>query len=679
MSRKASIILMFLVTIMISSSLVAADDGLAAMQRGPLAQIEQEYRAGELTLDEKVLLQITAIRDRHNLPSKYQALAASTDPASLRGVTPVLAEIRSSWDLLSDETRRTVTLALTRVGADSVYVSPSGYYLLHYSLSPDPNAVPGEDLDGNEVPDFVEKCAAYCDSSMTKHQELGYRLPPSDGGAGGDEKFDVYFQNMAYYGYAVLESYGPEPWNDYISYLVLNNNFEGFPPNQDPEGDVAGAAKATAAHEFHHCVQFSYDGGEGLWIMELDATWMEDIVFDHSDDNYGYLPSYFDYPQTSLMHETGSHPYGSFIWHSFLAEKFDTSLMVSIWEGARYDAAFDVLSDTLSEQHGWTPDSAMAEFAVWNYCTDIHDDGEHYEEASSYPLVSVGASHSTYPISVQNSPAAVGGYAAAYVAFYPDGELGKLRVVFNGSDSREWAVYIIKSTAPDQHQFEKAVLNPEDFTSTIEVPEFSSYQVVTLVGINISEFSEGALFTYSAEVIPPYDMTSRLLPTEPPAIYSGASRDFECQAFNTSILLDVFNFIVWDDLGWIPLDTIARGVYPEDSVTVPVSVHPPQGTAFGTQSTLYFKVESPGDPTISQTHIMTAEAVMQRGDVDFSGQTDVADIVYLVNYSFHGGSAPVPTQEVADFDCSGQVDVADLVAYVGYAFHGGPDCPCRPY
>ncbi len=676
MRRKASIILILFLGVCSATTLSAEDK---AAVRGPLSAIEQDYQSGLLSLDEKVLLQIAAIKDSRNLPPEYQSLSASMNRAELRGVTPMLLDIRAKWDLLSDETRRTVTLALARFGTAYTYASPSGYFLLHYNLAPDPDAVPGDDLDGNSVPDFVEKCAAYCDSALTKVQQLGYRLPPSDGVSGGDDRFDIYFQDMTYYGYATYEAPGPEPWNDFISYLVLNNNFLGFPPNQDPEGDIAGAAKATIAHEFQHCIQFGYNAYEDLWIMELDATWMEDIVFDHVDDNHNYLPAFFDSPHTSLMHNTGLHPYASFIWHSFLADKFDTTLMQSLWEGARFGTVFETLVDTLPLQYGWTVDSAMAEFAVWNYCTSIHDDDQHHGEAADYPLMTVGRTHSTYPVLLQNSPASVGGYAASYVTFYPQEPLGKLRVKFNGSDSREWAVYMIKSTAPDQHEFQKAVLNPEDYTATIEVSDFGSYESVTMVGINVSEFSEGALFTYSAEIIPPYDLTSRMLPTEPPVVYSGGTRDFECQAVNTSVLIDIFNFIVWDEAGWIPLDTIARGVYPGDTVTVPITVHPPQGTAFGEQSTLYFMVESQGDPTVNQTQVLTAEAVMQRGDVDFSGKTDIADVVYLVNYSFHGGPLPIPVDDVADIDCSGQVDVADLVYYVRYAFNGGPGSPCNPY
>ena len=204
------------------------------------------------------------------------------------------------WDQLSVETQQAFREAFTRYSTAYTYDSPGGFFKLHYDLT-GTHQVPSADIDSSGVPDFVEKCAAYCDTSLDVHVALGYLLPPSDGGLGGDEKLDVYFENMGYYGYAVPEGPGPEPWNDYYSYLVLHNNFQGFPSNNDPEGDQAGAAKVTAAHEFHHCVQFAYDINEGSWFMELDATYMEDIVFDLVGDNYNYLNSFFMYPEKSLL------------------------------------------------------------------------------------------------------------------------------------------------------------------------------------------------------------------------------------------------------------------------------------------------------------------------------------------------------------------------------------------
>ncbi len=69
-----------------------------------------------------------------------------------------------------------------------------------------------------------------------------------------------------------------------------------------------------------------------------------------------------------------------------------------------------------------------------------------------------------------------------------------------------------------------------------------------------------------------------------------------------------------------------------------------------------------------------------RGNVDMDplDQIDISDLVYLVDYMFTGGPAPVCTEE-ADMNCSGgstPIDIADLVYLVDYMFNQGP-VPCR--
>ena len=60
------------------------------------------------------------------------------------------------------------------------------------------------------------------------HTHLGYAVPPSDGSAGGDDKYDIYILEMPNYGLTQPESPGPESWDDYTSYMAINNNFIGF-------------------------------------------------------------------------------------------------------------------------------------------------------------------------------------------------------------------------------------------------------------------------------------------------------------------------------------------------------------------------------------------------------------------------------------------------------------------
>lgn len=62
------------------------------------------------------------------------------------------------------------------------------------------------------------------------------------------------------------------------------------------------------------------------------------------------------------------------------------------------------------------------------------------------------------------------------------------------------------------------------------------------------------------------------------------------------------------------------------------------------------------------------------GDANGSESIDIDDIVFLINYVFQGGTAPVPVSS-GDADLSGGVDIDDIVYLITYVFQGGPE-PC---
>lgn len=674
-------VLIILIAGLLSAATVAAESSDRAgfnHQSSALNWIESQYQAGGLTLDDKVRLQITAIKYPEDLPQQLSSLSLSVEASPIRCGSAVLSEIRLNWDVLSAETRQYFTTAFERHDTEFMLKSPSGFFWLHYDTA-GTDSVPSADDDFSGVPDFVERCAAYCDTVLAAHIDLGYLVPPGDGVLGGDSLYDIYFEETGLYGYAVPEGLGPEPWNDYYSYLVLNNDFldTTFYANNDPEGQQAGAAKATCAHEFHHGCQYAYDVSEPTWLKEQDATYFEDIVFDATDDNYQYLGTFFTEPEQSLM-AGGSHAYSSFIWPTFLAEHFDTSLMVAMWEGARWADAFESLSDSISGRYGWTIDSAMAEFSVWNYCTSTRDDGLHYEEAAQYPAVAIGRTHVAYPVLLQTSPTNPTGYGSCYVEFYPGSSSGILEITFNGDDNRDWSAWVIKSSSENVHEFEKIVLTPGSMYGTIEIPLFENYLRVTLVAANLTEYSEGAFFSYSAGTRPPYDVASEMV-TIDSAVYSGDTRDFEYRITNPSTVNDYYLATGWDAYLWIETDTFDVPLGAGLDTIITFAVHPPAGTPLGNLSSVTFKVWSQNDPAVVDSQSTGALTVLYRGDLDFDGRIVVSDLTYLVAFLFTGGPDPLPLEESGDFTCIDDINVSDLTALVDYLFLGGVPPPCNPY
>jgi len=405
--------------------------------------------------------------------------------------------------------------------------------------------------------------------------------------------------------------------------------------------------------------------------MELDAVYMEDITYNQVNDCYNYLGNFFNEPEKSLME------YSCFIWGLYLAQKFDTSLMVAVWEGARYSDVFDALSDTLMGRYGWSQDSAFAEFVTWNYITGERDDNFHHTEASEYPLMIISQTHNYYPVALQNSAKSPTGYASCYVEFVPPGVPGTVLFKFDGADTRQWAAYLIKSLSVNQHVIEKIELDPVTNEGEIEVENFETYHLVTLVGANLSEFSSGANFSYEVEQVSLRSVASEVLTDS--AVYSGGTREFEFRVINTAEDNDIFDIIVWDEYGWITPDTISRPMAAGLDTIFYIPVSSPQQTPLGETSTLYFMARSWGDPDVYDSVSHQAEAVLYRGDANFSGTINISDVTYLVAYLFGGGPVPQPVSLSGDYNCSETVNISDITNIVYYLFGSGMESPCNPY
>jgi len=64
-----------------------------------------------------------------------------------------------------------------------------------------------------------------------------------------------------------------------------------------------------------------------------------------------------------------------------------------------------------------------------------------------------------------------------------------------------------------------------------------------------------------------------------------------------------------------------------------------------------------------------------QGDANGDGVINIADVVYLINFLFIDGPAPVPIQ-AGDVNCNGYITAADIVYLINYLFIGGPPPSC---
>jgi hypothetical protein len=259
-----------------------------------------------------------------------------------RDATLVLRDLVAVHDRLSPSERVLADRILARPTDGSSDPQGDGYAVaeatpyctanacFHWVASTEDAPSPSDaDIDG--VPDWVETTATEFDTVWnTEITTLGFRPPKPDltstnhGPSGGIDIYLAQIGDDGLYGYCTTDDPNVDPATGYrywdmSAFCVVDNDFAelgGLP-----------AMQVTLAHEFFHAVQFAYDIGEDVWFMESTATWIEDEVFDDSNDNVNYLDvSPIGKPRTPLdSNNTAFGVYGDWIFFRFVSELFATA------------------------------------------------------------------------------------------------------------------------------------------------------------------------------------------------------------------------------------------------------------------------------------------------------------------------------------------------------------------
>jgi hypothetical protein len=321
---------------------------------------------------------------------------------------------------------------------------------------------------------------------------LGYRPPLSDGGTGGGDEYDIYIVEPGdtnVYGYTYPDEEGPRGETS-ISFIEIDNNYQGGVYNRSRTKGL-DALQVTAAHEFFHAIQFSYyDGQDGVWWQEATATWMEDVAYTEINDYYQYLRYFFDDPTLSLDKATSSqdyHIFGATIFPHFLSERFDRSVIRRTWENFAQR-----LSASIGEIDRAIPvglDSAVVEFAIWNYFTGKRYRNGYYVEGQAYDEVPVK--------SIQLSGETVHGgvvdhLGADYLRIEPRGRPGGIHIQFNRDERVVWRLTFLLVTHDGVE-----VLRGERRLPLL-LFDWQRYQEIVAVPLILSRQGGGYWYTYSA-------------------------------------------------------------------------------------------------------------------------------------------------------------------------------------
>lgn len=496
--------------------------------------LQKAYSGGSLSQKDYVYYRILSVFGPEKLPAAFKG-KISAEP--VRDFTLILRDARLMWSEFSPEQQAFLKTVFARPTDSSCSTSPVGnecfevaeatpydttHFRIHYVTQEGTkgDAPATADTNANGVPDYVETMGAEFETCFNvENGTLGYNSPPSDGSAGGNSKIDVYIRNIGtqgFFGYAIPESQAGTSPLQFTSYMVLDDDYS---QSEFPQySNFLAPLRVTAAHEYHHAVQFGYFSNGPSWLFEATSTWMEDEVYDDINDNLSYLPIWFKYPTVSLDVDSSTaypspdsgntlHVYGSWIFLRYMAEKFSNkSLVKKIWETAgisclstfsdstqNRDCTMGAINTVLSNNASSTLSSAFSDFTVKNLNKSF------YEEGSSYPSMTVQAMHSTYPVSTQTRT--LNRFASNYIQFSaPNSSDNTLTIAVDGPDGVSFAANIVKETSTGTKTEDSISLSGSSNAGNVTVSGFgSSFSKVTLVAANAST-STGVSYSYGATI-----------------------------------------------------------------------------------------------------------------------------------------------------------------------------------
>ncbi len=322
-----------------------------AQDKTTLLDIKNDFHYGKISAEEAVWAQLLALEEH----------------SSHKCITPLTMISNGYWKELSERTRDRYRRKIGLVDvteATQFFDSPSGKFRIQYETEGN-DAVPLIDANSNSVPDYVEWVAEAADSSY-RHEilTLGFTDPIPDG-----EQYLVIVGDLGAYGLT-----RPSPVSPGGTVIEIENDFVGFPTNTDPEGNQKGAIKVTMAHELKHAIEYVQTGWRGdvtRWA-EMDATLMEEVVYDNVNDYYNYLDgfgngNFFGSPNTTII--PGS--YEDITWALFFHERFGDTFWSGVWSRITDTPEIlflEAIEDELTE-FDVSFEEAVVENFLWHYAS----------------------------------------------------------------------------------------------------------------------------------------------------------------------------------------------------------------------------------------------------------------------------------------------------------------------
>ena len=448
---------------------------------------------------------------------------------------PLKKSLLRDWDLLEQTTQKVLAkqLAAPVLVGEATFDSTPGHFKVHYATS-GTDAPPLTDSNSNGTPDWVETVAATLENVYSSYSSLGYQPAPTTPGTA----YSIYLRDLAplnYYGVTTSGVAAASATYPYAvtSWMELDNNYTDdiyHPTTYTPLQSL----QITAAHEYHHAIQFGYNYYFDVWYAEATSTWMEDELYDGVNQLYSYIPPWFSNSILKLdldpQHEDtdDSDPkgagYGRWIFNRYLVEKHGaSSLVLKVWQKlAVLDPATSPVNSWGEIKMTWVLDSLLSTTYNSTLATDFFGFTKRVykrDEWTNHPydvtrihVYSPVTTYSAYPVSVTSNPVpavTLPHYSFAFYRFLPSSSSPDTLTITLVGTSGIKATAFIKSSGGIITEYPFATVNG----TTVTIPGFNSSSEVALLVANTTDTdnhqaSFSTNYTLTGVTEPPPTITS---------------------------------------------------------------------------------------------------------------------------------------------------------------------------
>jgi len=322
--------------------------------------------------------------------------------------TPLKHGLSRDWNQLEPATRKTLAkqLAAPALAGEATLLSGGGHFMIHYATSGSDTPAPAA---GYTVLSWAQTVADTFESVYTRYMtSYGYHPPPGT-------PYHVYLRSLAsqrIYGQTTSTSSAPSTGfaNAYASYIEIDRDFTD-PAFHPLAYSPLQSLQITAAHEYHHAIQYGYNFFFDIWYAEATSTWYEDELYDNVDQLYAYLNA--SLRNTNLSLNIGADVstgggYGRWLFNRHLAEAHGgQSIVRSFWERLATTASSggDIpmlpIIDALLQTNG---SSLNADFL--GYAGKLYTGAwsTHQSETALIPAATMVGEFSSYPVTVVSAP-----------------------------------------------------------------------------------------------------------------------------------------------------------------------------------------------------------------------------------------------------------------------------------